>query len=362
VQDDVLPDGKHRLLVAPDEEASGRPLSRTADCKRTQDAIAATGPYAAYAPRVSAIAEAPPGWYRDEQGRVFQVTFDLRRRFYLGAGWKPVFDPEGGGKQLDRAIVDMGLEASWLNRDARTRHTIRAVDGAATFDDLEAQGTLFSWEMVHASTTPLLRFTTFFGTPRRYDTKMDMGFGTRVLSVHHRPHQDADLTELEFGEAHVAWYPWHSDDLYDGFRITLGGNGGATIRSGHGLQEGQYWLGPRAGMEIFANLDREGFHYLHGGAYAGVPVFIGGALEGTTGNRARAEAGYEVIVLAVNDQPISLHATGSLDWRDDVAGDAPKLEASAYTGLRFSFWAPAREHEPLTALYQARNVDDTGTW
>lgn len=362
VQDQLQADGTHLLLIAPNEEASGRPLSRTADCSRGNGGMDAIGPNAARSPRVSAIAEAPPGWYRDEQGRVFQVSFDLRRRFYLGAGWKPALGAQGEGQAIERAYVDMGLEASWLRHEARTRHTIRALNAHATFDDLEAEGTFFSWEMVHASTTPLLRITTFFGTPRRYDTKMDMGFGARLLSVHHRPHRDDDLTDLEIGEGHVAWYPWHSDDLYDSVRITLGGNGGATYRGGGELRDGQFWVGPRAGLELFGNLDRDGFHYLHGRVQAGLPVAVGGTEAGKMRTRARAEVGYEVIFLAINDQPLSLRTTAALDQRDDVQGQAPELEASAFTGLRFSFWAPARDRTPLTPAYQASNANDVGTW
>lgn len=362
VQESKGPGGQRQLLVAPDQEASGRPLSRTSICQPRSEPLDALTPWSKTAPRVSAVAEAPPGWYRDDQGRVFQVAFDLRKRYYLGVGWAPVFESDTADQRLDRAFVDMGLEASWLNPEKRTRHTIRAVEGHATFDDLEAQGTLLSWEMVHASTTPLLRITTFFGTPRRYDTKMDMGFGARVLRVHHRPHRLEDRTDLEVGEAHVAWYPWHSDDLYDVFRLTLGGSGGIDYRGEVGWQDSEPWIGPRVGMEFLANLDRDGFHHVHAGAHAGIPVYVGGESEGTTGKRARAEAGYELIVLAVNDQPLSLHATGVLDWRNDLPDAAPELEASARAGLRFSFWAPAREHVRLEAPYRRRDVDDVGEW
>jgi len=361
VQDERLSTGEVRLLVAPNEEASGKPLERVSVCKRSNDWVAAVGPAVARAPRVSAIAEAPPGWYRDEQGRVFQTSFDLMRRFYLGAGWQPSWQPNEGETQLDRAYVELGLDASWLHQDTRIRHTIRAVQGHVTFDDLRVDGTLFSYEMVHASTTPMLRITTFFGQPKRYDTKMDMGFGTRIVRVQHRPHGADEVADVQMGEAHAAWYPWHSSDLFDYLRITLGAAGGGLVPTSNKASE-FYYLGPEAGIDSYFNLDREGFHYLDVGAHGSLPVVVDGPGTGELRVRAGGEAGYEVIFLAINDQPLSLRVRAGLDWRDDLPDGTPKLEGNVFTGVRFSFWAPARDRTPLRPAYAQRSMNDTGSF
>jgi hypothetical protein len=50
-----------------------------------------------------------------------------------------------------------------------------------------------------------------------------------------------------------------------------------------------------------------------------------------------------VILLAINDYPLTLTLDARAQWRDDV----PRLkgwEFSGNVGLRFSFWAPARHH------------------
>lgn len=361
VQDERLSTGGVRLLVAPNEEASGKPLERVAACKRSNDWAAAVGPEVARAPRVSATAEAPPGWYRDEQGRVFQVSFDLMRRFYLGAGWQPSLDLQRGNQTLDRAYVDMGLDASWLDQDSRIRHTIHAAQGWVAFDDLRADGTLFSYELVHASTTPLLRITTFFGQPKRYDTKMDMGFGLRVLHVEHRPHGADDLADVEMGGTHLAWYPWHSSDLFDYVRVTAGASGGGMYQTAADKNE-RYYLGPTAGLDAYFNVDRGGFHYLDAGVRGAMPVVVDGPSPGKSYYRAGAEAGYEVIFLAVNDQPLSLRVKAGVDWRNDLPGGVPKLEGNVFTGMRFSFWAPARDRTPLRFPYTQRSMNDTGSF
>jgi len=359
VQDDRLADGSVRLLVAPNEEASGKPLDRVRDCKRSGDWATTMRVDPARVPRVSAVAEAPPGWHRDHQGRVFQVAFDLRRRFHVGAGWQPSMRPDQGEQELDRAFVEMGLEASWLNPDQRMRHTIRAAEGNVTFDDLRVDGTLFSYEMVRSSTAPMLRFTTFFGEPQRYDTRMDMGFGLRVLHVQHRPHGADDRVDVEMGEAHAAWYPWHSADLFDHVRITAGAMGGGQYgTTGNGPTS--YYAGPKAGIDTFFNLDRDGFHYVDAGVAGALPIVVDGDQRGTTRRRASVEAGYEVIFLAINDQPLSLRLKAGLDWRDDLPDEVPRLEGNVFTGMRFSFWAPARDRTPLVPAFTQRSMDDVG--
>lgn len=332
-------------LVAPDHTAWGEELSRTARC-----AIAPSASLerlrAERAQLVPAIAEAPPGSYRDESGRVFQVNFDMLKRFYLGAGWVPAWDLAGSAGDLGRVRFDMGLTASWVDRSARMRHTIRALEGDVALDDLAARGQLFSYDLAHSSTRPLLRVTTFFGQPRRYDGRVDVGFGLRVLGVQANTHRTPGLFELEYGQARAMFAFWQSADLSSYVRSFVGAGAGQLTDDEDGRRTQRY-AGPVAGVESAFVMDRGGFHHLGARAGAGLPVFYQGLPAGTVRRRANAGLSYEVIFLAINDQPLTLRLEGNLDYRTDLPERASKWEASALSGVRFSFWAPARLDESL---------------
>jgi hypothetical protein len=62
----------------------------------------------------------------------------------------------------------------------------------------------------------------------------------------------------------------------------------------------------------------------------------------TFATRLRGEIAYEVIAMALNDQPISLRLATSAARRDDIPGFPTGWIYSATAGLRFSLWAPAR--------------------
>ena len=65
----------------------------------------------------------------------------------------------------------------------------------------------------------------------------------------------------------------------------------------------------------------------------------------TTGKfvqRFKAQLEYERVILAINDQPLSLHVAAGGEKRDDLPG-VPNVWAFVFdTGLRFSLWAPPR--------------------
>jgi hypothetical protein len=292
---------------------------------------------------VPALAEAPPGWYRDELGRVYQVTFDLLDRFYLGAGWLPLYRLSSSEHDLARVRMEMGFSASLLDIPDRARRTFEAVKGEVAMGDLELRGTLFGYEYSHSSIHPLWRITTFFGKPRRFDSYPDMGWGMQLLSVQVHPHQQDDLVDLQYGELHLAWDLWQSHDLYSHLRWQLGG--GMGLLTG-GPFENHYAL-PEVALVGRFGLDRDGFHTLNFKARASMPLFLSGEFQGTLRQRDSVEVAYEVIVLAVNDQPITLRVAGSLDRRNDLPEGANELEAMAMAGLRFSFWAPPRSREVL---------------
>lgn len=347
VQCSSAEDGQPRCLEAPNEDHAGRELERIRPCNRGYEdhyeSLIRSG-----AKRVPAVAEAPPGWHRDGKGRVFQVTFDLRKRFYLGAGWLPAFgltDPTDPAVELGRARFDLGFEASWLEQGDRDRHTVRAIEGFVAMERLEVAGMLFAYDLSHASARPLLRITTFFGPPARHDMYLDLGWGLNMLDFHIDPH-GAELADLSILELHAAWDLWQTADLRSHLRLETGAAvEGQWIGPGH--DQSRYAISPGARLKLRLDLDQAGFHHFLAELGWSMPVWVSEAELGQTATRAGVEAAYEWILLAINDQPLSLRFEAACGFRDDLPADSQRWEATALAGLRFSFWVPARLNEQV---------------
>ena len=62
----------------------------------------------------------PAGYFRDANGRLMQVEFDMNRRFWLGGGWAPVFAQHGGRKGAKTlAELDPQIERALHGRRTR---------------------------------------------------------------------------------------------------------------------------------------------------------------------------------------------------------------------------------------------------
>src|SRR5262245_13521720 len=69
----------------------------------------------------AAVATRPPdvapwGFYRDRQGRLMQVSFDLGRRVWLGVGYAPR-RPLNGAMELTPVAFEFGTSYEALSRD-----------------------------------------------------------------------------------------------------------------------------------------------------------------------------------------------------------------------------------------------------
>ena len=343
-------------LAAPGEMVGiGDPLDKVQSCTPASDAA-----YRALTRRariVPAIAEAPPGYARGESGRAFQVKFDLLNRFYIGVGWAPTLQSSRGfavppGFPFARANAEMGIHLSILSPRRRSRHDLRILEGSATFADLELRGTLLSYDYQHERRRPLFWLSTFFGEPEVHPILPRMGFGFRILSVLDRQPSFRDTLDMEFGEFHIAYNPWQSDDMYSHFRVELGGDFGAhwQDRAAVSGKSGNYFIGPTVALESRISLGKGGLHYLFSDLTFRRPTIVSGELLGETVNRLAGSLAYEGVLVAINDQPISVRLSAEGRTQNDFVRDVRAVELRFLAGLRMSFGAPPRIFEPMPAF------------
>ncbi|HEX8822963.1 MAG TPA: hypothetical protein VF794_23750, partial [Archangium sp.] len=170
----------------------------------------------------------------------------------------------------------------------------------------------------------------------------DMGIWLEVLRLELLHRSGTETTFFTLATTHLTLDLWHSGDLSSYVRV----------RAGPSLEYDRthrfVTLVPGAAFEGDLTLDANGFHHLTFGVEA-EKVFFDAEVSGRPRNpeRLRVRAGYELILLAINDQPVSLVLDGRGQWRSDLAGAPSVWEWSAQSGLRFSMWAPPRRSAPL---------------
>ena len=286
--------------------------------------------------------DAPYGWTRDNRGRVFQINFDLRRRLYFGAKYSPA-KLLGEPLANKRSGIDFGLLSLDFNTDGdRTRHRVRLVEGDVKLEPYSAELVLVHYDLSRRFIDPLLRVTTFFGEPRRHDLHLNIGLWTEGggLEIHHTELADSSL--WKFGAAQVTFDLWQSARIDSFLRLRTGVGFERLYTSADDGDRSAITGG--SAVELDWVLDRAGFHNLKAVASIEVPRYfepIG--TQGKTARRTRARVLYEAIVLALNDQPLSLTLGAGGERRDDMPGIADKWAFVADAGLRFSLWAPPRK-------------------
>ena len=333
---------KQCLYAASDElDVDGdrtKPLERAKDCSFDpfdRAALAAAG-YTF----VPGRADAPHGYTRDDRGRVFQINFDLKKRIYFGAAYTPKKILENP-LESTRTSLDFGLLV--LNiKDDRTMHRLRFVEGGVHLEPFSSELVLAHYDMSHRFLDPLLRITTFVGEPQRHDLTLNIGMWTEVggLELHRTSRGNAQL--WKHATAMVTLDLWQSADLSSFLRV----------RTGLGL-EGQRdevtgyhsALVAQSALELDVTLDDDGFHNLRFELDHELPrYFVEMGATGKLAQRMKAKLQYEAIVLAINDQPLSLKLAMGGEKRDDIPGLPDQWAFVMDAGLRFSLWAPPRSH------------------
>lgn len=335
-----------QCLVAPDAELSAEGLAaagldRVPPCVTPgwrEDDLAAQG-YAV----VPALAETPPGWIRDERQRIMQVNFDLNRRIWLGAGYGVGGLP---GSDAGEATAGVRWDLPFRLARAPALARLRAFETYAAFDGNLVDFTVVGLDASRAYPSPLIRITTFVGKPRRFDPPLYVGAWIEAVRVETLRTGGGWYDRTEIGAAALTLDLWRSRDLASFVRL----RGGAGYEIADQL-DGAAWV-PQGALDLDLSLDADGFHHVRFTALAERLVTVGtndfqpsDPLQPRlpeTRHRYTAKAEYEVILLAVNDQPL----TGVLDLRAQQRNDVPGLGTDwSFQGtasVRFNLWAPPR--------------------
>jgi hypothetical protein len=294
---------------------------------------------------VRGAADAPRGWMRDERGRVFQVTFDLHRRLYAGVAWTPTLRrAAGGGADWDRAAFDVGLlelEGTTGGERNGWRHRLRLGEGTVALAPFAADATVLRYDVSRKRAEPLFRITTFFGRPRRYD--VDAHLGGWFEFAHLQAGEvapDREETLWRYATAHLTWDVWRTREM-DSFVRLRGGPGLESAREdGRPDRDALTWaLAADGDFTIGAS----GFNRLVFLAQLERPIYFDRQPgEVARSRRALGRLGYERIVLAINDQPVTARLGAEAEYRADVPDVDPGWDLRAVAGLRFNLWAPPR--------------------
>jgi hypothetical protein len=295
-----------------------------------------------------AIAAAPPGWYRDERGRVMQFNFDPHRRVWFGGGWAPLW--RDGVRASSRGRLDFGVITETVSESARRLHRITLLQTELVLGQQSSlDATLLRYDTNFRPDRPFIRVSTFIGAPHRFDFGFDAGTFLELLRREQVRRNGVDSVFYTLVDGQLTLDLWHARDLASYVRVRAGPS--VEYDRTHGF----FTLVPGATLEADVTLDPDGFHHLTASAEA-EKILLAPAVAGRPQRpeRVRLRAGYELILLAINDQPVSLVLEGQGQWREDLAGTEPGThplwEWSAHTGLRVSLWAPPRRSAtPLAA-------------
>lgn len=329
-----------RCLVAPDAELAEdgtwrAPLERARACvgPPLQEAdLAARG-----LALVPAIAESPPGWRRDGRNRVMQVSFDLARRAWVGAGYAGGNLAGAPGGQVTTGIR---VDAPWRVFGDAAVVRLRGLEGTLAFDGDLAEMLIFGVDVAKDYPLPLLRLSTFAGRPRRFDLPLQLGFGADLLRAETLHLPGRHWYDRVSGSAYLTADLWRSRDLSSWVRL----------RGGAGVETVDQWRGtdwtPQGGLDADLVFDRNGYHHARALALAEwiLPTGSDRPPAPLPGHRRRLtlKGEYEAVLLAVNDQPVSLVLDVRGQSRDDVPALPTGWRVQGTASLRVNLWAPAR--------------------
>jgi hypothetical protein len=276
-----------------------------------------------------------------------QVSFDLTRRAYLGTAYAPRRLPSGA-VEVGPAAFDFGAQYELLSADGLTRYRWHVIEGEADVHSFGLDVTAVRFDLSHRYTWPLVRITTFFGTPARHDFWLNVGMFSEAGHLERAPPGLDGEEVLTLATVQATLDLWQSADMRSYLRLRAGP--GAEVRFGPGGAEARY-VGyvPQAAVEGNFFLDPRALHELSFRVRGDLLRSVSLDSRPLPGGSwlVDAEAAYEWILIAINDQPVTLRLAGGARVRDDAAPGAPPTTATSpgwewrgTVGFRVSFFSP----------------------
>lgn len=301
---------------------------------------------------VEARAEAPPGFVRDDRDRVFQTEFDMNKRVWIGGDWAPMLG-EGDRHSIGRAAVTAGIHAEWLDYDTRHRSRISVLETQLWINPTSFETTVLSYDDSRESTTPLVRLTTFW-PPTRHDVYFNLGFWGQLGRVSIRPRAAPGESHVRVGAMGGTWDLWRGVTMESYVRLRMGGAFDDHYLEEEGTEH-RLAATPIGALESDLLLGG-GFHRLSIASTLDAPIRWENDEHSPPTLRTdfENEIAYETILIAVNDQPLSLRFAVGGGYRDDLPDPYDGWELSGAAGLRINFWAPGPDPEEVARAIEAR--------
>ncbi|MFP4601161.1 MAG: hypothetical protein ACLFVJ_23130 [Persicimonas sp.] len=277
------------------------------------------------------------GYKRDEQGRIYQTHFDLRRRVILGIYDQMSLSGDHAGEH--RLSAEIGGVIELYDPDERKRHRHQFLRGQVHLDPLEATGLLYGYDRGRVSDEPALRIVEFVTPePDRYDIWLNLGPGARLGRLSYEEIAGTHELLLDVGQAHINWevLQHHDEGLEDYVLVRAGIGGGLAAVDG---EESATTYGyPEVGVEGAWLIDERGLTQLRfDGALRKLWDVDGGERE-----LAHAQLDVERVVVSINDQPITLFARTGVEYRSGPLAEEGLTSFEALVGGRVSFFVPTR--------------------
>jgi hypothetical protein len=289
--------------------------------------------------------EVPSGFYRDRQGRIMQVSFDFGRRLWLGVGYAPHRTP-AGQTEISPAAFDFGITTDELSEDGRTRRRYTVLDGQVRLHDFGLDVTGFRYDLSHRYNHPLVRITTFVKEAARHDLYLNVGLYSEMLHFETEPRGIQGEESLTIANLQATLDLWQSEDLRSYVRLRAGP--GIETRFGPWAQETRYvGILPQATLEGNVVMGQRAMQRLNFRLRGELLRSATWHAEQLPGNWiAAVDAAYEAIIIAINDQPVSLRFAASAFLRDDarqIVAGVPTAQVWGWTGtagIRMAFFSP----------------------
>jgi hypothetical protein len=245
------------------------------------------------------------------------------------------------------AAFDFGATYEDLSADRLTRYRWHVMDGEARVHPFGSDITAVRFDLSHRYQTPLLRITTFLGEPERHDFYLNVGLFSETLHLETAPRGIDGEESLTLGTLQATLDLWQSADMRSFLRLRAGPS--LEKRFGRWRDEARY-VGslPQATLEGNLIVGRRAFQQIGFRMRGDLLRSVSWESRALPGYWiADAQATYEVIVLAINDQPVSLRLAGAARVRDDASVQLPATgvtlpgwEWQGSAGFRMSFFSP----------------------